>query len=211
MYMKYENQKPFIPVLRNLREDYLVTGKISYKEFSVICLLYFLTNPMNGQASVSYSQLKEETKIKKDYLRKILQNLLFHKLIWFKSHKGRGGSFPVWIDGFNKSRGGPNNIIEIQKRELSQYLLPSKEEPFSQVDSEVGDSFHSSKNTETPEKTSQIHQNENQTFTTAHNKNENNNKNDYLLEKNEKGLQILREKMEEIKKQKTNLTNNMTM
>ncbi len=209
--MKYENQKPFIPVLRNLREDFLVTGKISYKEFSVICLLYFLTNPMNGQASVSYSQLREETKIKKDYLRRILQNLLFHKLIWFKSHKGRGGSFPIWIDGFIKSKGGPNDIEQIKKRELNHYSRPSSHGSFSQADNEVDDDFHNLKNSFNSEITKQNDLSINQTFTTAHNNNDNNKENDLSFEKNKKGLDILKNKMTEINNKKKNLVDKYSM
>ena len=216
MVMKNKTTEPFVALPRKLR-DQLAGGIINFNEFSVLSLIYIITNPVNGMAIVSYQQLSIETKIKEPYIRKIIRNLASHKLVWFKPHRGRGGAFPLWVDGYVKSK-GLNDIEQIKKFELNANHQTNYIPTNSQVDTQPDNAFHNSKEVKVTSKDQSSISNKT-VFTTTHNNNDNDNDKDNIyIEKNKKkyGLDELRRDVHsgeynKFKQDKENLINKLSL
>jgi hypothetical protein len=191
--MKNEKTTPFVAIRRDLREHYLAMGKINYSEFCLLCTLYILSNPVNGQATVSLEQLTIETPYKRDYIRKMLRSLVSHKLIYYKPRKGKNGIFIIWIDKYIKSKGVNDiEIIKNQKENITSVIDGAQTN--SQAETKVNPQVHNFKEEKNASNAMKSTSTEGMLFTSTHNDNKNYNK--YSgEEKNKKGLEQLRDYM----------------
>lgn len=125
--MNNENEqlKNFVIIKRNIYYNFLIDGKINRTEFNILIDLFFKTNPVNGYAVVSYTDLANSFDLKKSYLRKIFHNLFSNKLVYFNKHKGANGSFKVWVIDFYKVDKTLNDFDL-----LKDYYLSHKEDLF---------------------------------------------------------------------------------
>lgn len=90
--------KNFKMISQLIYEDW-ISKEITLTQWMVLIWLYEISNPTNGKSTISYRMIAEQFKpfITEVNARKIVTALRNHKWIYFESHKGKGGHFPVYL------------------------------------------------------------------------------------------------------------------
>ena len=116
-------------VPRELRDDY-VHGKITKNEFDVLLWIFLNTNPYNGFFLATYQGLVQDFKnnFSLDTIRKIIPSLRKKGYIYFLSHSGREGCFPIYPVGFRLTNGEIQTLDYLKSKLSAATLTHSREQ-----------------------------------------------------------------------------------
>lgn len=114
---------------REIRDDY-AHGKITKNEFDVLLWIFLNANPYNGFFLATYQGLVQDFKnnFSFDTIRKIIPSLRKKKYIYFLSHRGREGCFPVYPVGFRLTNGEIQTLDYLKSKFSTTTLTHSQEQ-----------------------------------------------------------------------------------
>jgi hypothetical protein len=94
-------------IIPKLTYDALTEEQITATQWMVLIWLYQISNPVNGKSMTSYSTIADQFRpyIKLANARKIITALRSQKWIHFEDHKGKGGTFPIYVHLLKLSSG----------------------------------------------------------------------------------------------------------